>query len=262
MVSVHKDFESSIPTGDQSNVVVRYWIKDVPNFDGAEFVARAELIAKCDPIYDGRIPTSAIVDRRGPTIWEGNVTYSAQEWEYNFEIATEDVLTTQSLQTVNRYAPPGQTPPDFKGAIGVTRDGIQGTQVPVAVYSWSETHYFDVSAVDDSYKDDLAALAGHCNAATFRRKPKGTVIFDGCTGGVSRGQRQYILNFKFRYSRNVTALAIGDITGITKRGWDYLWVHYLEIPDPASMRLVRIPDSVHVERVIAEGDFNKMRLPR
>lgn len=261
MATVHKDFESEIPTGEQSEIPVRYWIKGIGNYDGAEFEARAELIAQCDPVYDGRLPTKATVVRRGPTTWEGTVIYSAQEWEYNFEISTQEVLVTQALQTVNRYPRPGQTAPDFKGCIGVTRDGIQGTQVPVPISSWSETHYFDFAAVDDTYKDDLESLVGKCNNATFRRKQKGTVIFDGATGGIARGQRQWVLNFKFRHSPTVTGLTIGDISGITKRGWDYLWVHYIEFPDVTSQRLVRIPDSVHVERVIPEGDFSKMRLP-
>ena len=33
---------------------------------------------------------------------------------------------TQSIATIQKYAPPGKTAPDFKGAIGVTHDSVEG----------------------------------------------------------------------------------------------------------------------------------------
>jgi len=41
----------------------------------------------------------------------------------------------------NRQRPPGKTAPDFKGAIGVTHDNVEGVDIAVPVYSFSETHY-------------------------------------------------------------------------------------------------------------------------
>lgn len=50
---------------------------------------------------------------------------------------------TQSLANVARYAPPGQTAPNFKGAIGVTADSVEGVDITVPVYHFAETHYLD-----------------------------------------------------------------------------------------------------------------------
>lgn len=260
-IVVHKDFEAEGFAGrDLAELPVKYWVKGTDDY----IEARAELIAQADRVYDGLVADKWHVIRVGPQTFEGMVIYVAppvDEWEFNFEIATEQVLFTQALQNVGNYAPTGQTAPDFKGSIGVTRDGIQGTQVPISTYAWSETHYFDRGFVDDSYRAALAGLAGRMNAATFRRFPRGEVIFDGATGALSRSSPQWQVNFKFRQSANATNLVIGNITVASKLGWDYLWVHYVEFPDLSAGRLVKIPGSAHVDRVINFGNFDAMRLP-
>lgn len=261
-VIVHLDFESQgYAARDLGELPVKYWVKGTADY--AE--ARIELIAQAARVYDGLVAAKYHVIRVGPTTFEGMVVYEpvpVDEWEFNFEIATEQVLFTQALENVGNYAPTGQTAPDFRGAIGVTRDGITGTQVPVGTYAWSETHYFDRAAIDDSYRATLAATAGKMNAATFRRFPRGEVIFDGAVGSIARSSPQWQINFKFRQSKNATNLPIADITVASKLGWDYLWVHYVEFPDMTAGRLVRIPGSAHVDRVINFADFNAMGLPQ
>ncbi len=259
---VHKDFEAEGFAGrDLAELPVKYWVKGPSDY----FEARAELIAQADRVYDGLIAAKYHVLRVGPTTWEGMVIYEPapqDEWEFNFEIATEQVLFTQALQNVGNFAPAGQTAPDFKGSIGVTRDGIQGTQVPISTYAWSETHFFDRAFIDDSYRSILANCAGKMNDAVFRRFPKGDVIFDGATGSLSRRSEQWQVNYKFRRSPNATNLVIGNITVASKLGWDYLWVHYVEFPDITAGRLVKIAGSAHVDRVVNFADFNGMRLPQ
>jgi hypothetical protein len=45
--------------------------------------------------------------------------------------------------------------PDFGGAIGVTADGVEGVDITVPVFQFSETHYFTDDAGDPSYKGAL-----------------------------------------------------------------------------------------------------------
>ena len=46
---------------------------------------------------------------------------------------------------------------------------------------------------------------------------------------------------------------MGDITGINKRGWEYLWVRYADAEDQHV--LVKQPISAYVEQVYPEGNF-------
>jgi hypothetical protein len=41
--------------------------------------------------------------------------------------------------------------------------------------------------------------------------------------------------FKFAASPNATDLTVGDITGIEKKGWEYLWVRYADAEDEETL---------------------------
>lgn len=256
-VVVTQDFDLSVQSVDKADASLGYWIRGTDD----EFEARAEAAAQIPLYYDGRRRSGAEIEHKAPGTWFAKVTFSAQEWEYHFEASTTDVQTLRSLSTISRYAPSGVTAPNFRGAIGVTRDGIEGTSVPVPNYEWSETHYFDIPLIDATYKRNLRNLCGKMNNAAFREFARGEVQFRGASGGLQRGKSQWQINFRFASSENVTGLTIGSITGIDKLGWDYLWVDYIEKPDPTSFRITREPRSVHVERVIEFADFKLLRLP-
>lgn len=254
-IRVRRDFTTVLTSVDQADVPVTYYVTGTDD----EFEARAAVIVECDPLFDGRTPNGVRCERMSNQYWRADVTYSAQDWEYSFDITTEQVQTTQSLQNVGNYAISGVTPPNFGGAIGVTRDGIQGTSIPVPVYTWQETHYFQPSFVDTSYKNGLMKLAGCMCDAPFKDCERGEVLFDGCTGGIQRGKQQFALTFRFKASKNTYGLTIGDILVAEKLGWDYVWVNYAEFPN--NFALTRVALSAHVERVIPFGDFSALRLP-
>ena len=46
---------------------------------------------------------------------------------------------------------------------------------------------------------------------------------------------------------------MGDITGINKKGWEYIWVRYADAEDEKV--LVKQPIAVYVEKVYDEGNF-------
>ena len=52
-----------------------------------------------------------------------------------------------------------------------------------------------------------------------------------------------------------SGLTVGSITGISKKGWEYLWVLYEEAEDATAKALVKVPVAVYIERVYEEGDF-------
>ena len=78
--------------------------------------------------------------------------------------------------------------------------------------------------------------------------------------GTKRGGGDWEITYRFAASPNVTGLTIGDITGINKKGWEYLWVRYADGVDAAAKALVKKPVAVYIEKVYAEGDFNLLAI--
>ena len=75
--------------------------------------------------------------------------------------------------------------------------------------------------------------------------------------GQRRSADDWSLTFTFSRSQNVTSLTVGDITGINKKGWEYMWVKYVDDTD-INDYLIRKPIGVYVERVYEESDFSDL----
>ncbi|CAN5410626.1 hypothetical protein BH11PLA2_BH11PLA2_34640 [soil metagenome] len=202
------------------------------------------------------------LERLTQTSWRGEVQYEvpdlsvAGDSSYNFEIGGGQQKVSQSITTVNRYGQPGRTAPNFNGAIGVTKEGVEGVEINLPTYDFSETHIFDESDIDDPYKVALFDASWTVNNATWRGFSAGQVLFKGASGSKERGKDSWEITFKFSASRNATGLSVGIITGIAKRGWDHLWVLYEEWEDTVAKRVVKRALGVYVEQVYEYTDFS------
>ena len=57
-------------------------------------------------------------------------------------------------------------------------------------------------------------------------------------------------------SKNLTNETVGDITGIAKKGHEYLWVKYEDSQSDVS--LLKKPRSVYVNQVYKSADFSQL----
>ena len=198
-------------------------------------------------------------------IWAGTVNYSP--WQpadppqtgdssFNFDTGGGSQHVTQSLSTISKHAASG-TPPDFKGAVGVTHDNVEGVDITVPVYNFSETHYLADATVTSAYKGTLFSLTGKVNSGSFKGFAAGEVLFLGASGS-KRGEDDWEITFRFAASPNRTGITIGDMTGIDKKGWEYLWVRYEDAEDTAAKALVKKPTAAYVEKVYEEGSFSSL----
>lgn len=194
--------------------------------------------------------------------WRVTVRYGESEpietgdSSYGFEVGGATEHITQSKQTVNSYAPAGETAPDQKGAIGVTDRGeVEGVDIVSPTFQFSETHYLADSTVDTAYKKTLSGIVGKVNTGTFKGHAAGEVLCLPIVGS-KRGNDQWEITFRFAVSENKTGLTVGDITGITKSGWHYLWVLYEDDEDGAADSLVKVPKAAYVEKVYDTADFS------
>jgi len=226
-----------------------------------ESEALALLQATRPTTYLGLIHQSDEIEHIGGGVWEATVQYGVYEppevgqSSFAFDTGGGTTHVTQSRQTLGSYAPSGFTAPNFQGAIGVTLDSVEGTDITVPVYNFSETHNFNNAYVTGSYKLALFGLTGKINGGGFKGFAAGEVLFLGASGS-KRGNDNWEISYKFAASPNVTGLSIGPISGITKRGWDYLWVRYADAVDENV--LIKQPIAAYVERVYLDGDFSSL----
>jgi hypothetical protein len=198
--------------------------------------------------------------------WEATASYVAfgratfretGESVYNFEIGGGSQKVYQSLSTIAKY--PTATAPDFKGAINVGADSVEGVDIISPEFGFSETHYVSATSVDAAYKAALAAAAGKVNNATFRGFAAGEVLFLGATG-TKRGNEDYEITYRFAVSFNQTSITVGGIAVAAKGGWEYLWVRYKNDVDTGKSAHVRVPAAVYVEQVYAAANFGTLNL--
>ena len=160
---------------------------------------------------------------------------------------------TQSLATVGAY-PNGS--PNLGGAIGYDGENVQGTDIVVPAYEWTERHEFTKSQVSEKFRNMLAGYTSGINSNKFRGFPAGEVQYLGATGDMSieGGATKWVLNFKFKQSPNRANFFVGDIEVREKAGWDYTWTFYGDTI--SNGRLVKVPKHVYVERMHGFFDFS------
>jgi hypothetical protein len=212
-------------------------------------------------LYVGLVFQSYHIEHQGGGIWEASARYGTKEPKkpgessFSFDTGGGTQHLTQSKETIDRIALPGEDPPDFKGAIGVSNDSVEGTDITIPVYNFTETHYIPIARITQAYKKKLFELTGTVNDADFKGFEAGEVLFMGASGS-QRGKDDWEITYRFAVSPNANNLVVGDMNGIAKKGWEYLWVRYADAEDENV--LVKQPVAVYIERVYDEGDFSEL----
>ncbi len=111
--------------------------------------------------------------------------------------------------------------------------------------------------VTQAYKLSLFQLTGKVNSAGFKGFARGEVLFLGASGS-KRGFDDWEITFRFAASPNATNLTIGGISGISKEGWQYLWIRYEDEEDISAKTLIKRPSAIYIEQVYNYGDFALM----
>jgi hypothetical protein len=241
--------------------------KDSPTHDLVYMIMNTEQYAVAKNLMASAVPDKVgdlflddyHIVHLGNGVWEGTAHYVKwkSESQYSFDTGGGTQHVTQSIANVGKYAATGFTAPDFMGAIGVTDDRVEGTDITVPVFNFTETHYIEKALVTGTYKLALFNLTGKVNGSGFKGFAKGEVLFLGASGS-KRGLDDWEITFRFAASPNVAGLSLGSITGISKEGWQYLWVRFIDDEDPTAKALIKRPVSAYVEQVYSYGDFSNL----
>lgn len=197
-----------------------------------------------------------------------HITQSPQYDDTTTAVAGPDGLpiTTRNYTGERIYAATGVGTPTQFGAIGVDGQSVNGVDIVVPALSWTETYDVPSSYVTSTYIKRTAFITGSVNNAAFRSFRAGEVLFIGCSGSQEcdddRGYGPWNLSYKFVASPNAgdnettKALKVGDISGIVKKGHEYLWIRY---EDSVSQNtLLKKPKFVYVNQVYPESDFSRL----
>lgn len=262
-VSEHFDSRSST-TGRTSTAELRYIIYSDPAVPITEIEARDALLPiapeEFDPWGQGLFFLLRQTIQLRPIshhIWEALVVYGQSVTEdvpsLSFDTGGGTRHIVASKQTVGRYGPKASAATGKM--IGTTKDGVEGVDIVVPEYRFSETHYFKDEDVTPAYKSTLFHMTGKVNSGNFRGLAPGECLFEGASG-TRRGDGGWEITFKFAASPNQANLTIGDITGIAKKGWEYLWITVEDYVDEAIPAMIKRPVAVYVEQVYEVASFD------
>ena len=217
---------------------------------------RALVLTTAPSVYLGLRRTNyTITPLDGGNDWDVSVLYQKRsDSQYAFDTSGGTANIKQSLATVGTYVPAGETAADYEGAIEVSGDSVNGTDIVVPVFSFSETHYFDDATISAAYKLIVFNLTGKVNNAPFKGFAKGECLFLGCQGQ-KQGQGDWELQYRFSASPNVSMLTVGGGITINKEGWQYAWTVFDDDVDNAAKRLIKKPVQTNVDQVYSYGDL-------
>lgn len=256
-VTISEHYQVRVAVGENPGAEITYMAWG--SFDDADIYAA--LSALPVPGTYRSIPLKdIIIEHQGGGVWECRAVYNFESGDdttpaFSFDTTGGTAKITQAKATIGGYAASGYGVPNFGGAIGVTKDSIEGADILVPTYRWTETFFFSSATVDGAFKATIFALTGTYNASTFRGFQATEVLFEGVRGR-KRGAGKWELIYHFAASPNVTGLTVGSITGIAKKGWEYLWVRYHDFDDTTGGFAVKRPVVVMIERVYDPGDMS------
>lgn len=248
-------------TGESATTDLRYTAYG--SDDDAEILAA--VAAEAPAAYGDLVQKSIALEPAGNGVWHATVKYDARERrEEGYEQASFDTTggtqhITQALETVGEFPAPDRIQPDVRGAIGSDGQEVRGVDITVPVFNYQVTKIVANAELTNEYVAAIANLTGQVNVADFRMFAAETVLFLGASG-TTRDAETWELTFKFAFQPNVTGQTIGDITGINKKGWEYLDVLYETVEDDDAKVTKRAPLCVYVHRVYERGDFSVLGL--
>lgn len=222
-------------------------------------LTRSLLESALPSTYAGGFLQSWRMDYQGGGLWYVEARYTttpplASSRSFSTSGGTQHI--TQSRETIRQYTFTEHDPPDYQGAIGVGTDTVEGCDIHVPVFNFTETHKIAVGLVTPSYERILMELTATTNIEPFKGYEIGEVLFMGADGSL-RGVEYYEITYKFSVLKNRDDIRIATIPDLLeKRGWEYLWIRYADRVDDGARALVRRPVAAYVERVYEEGDHS------
>lgn len=179
--------------------------------------------------------------------------------DWSFTTGSTTTHITQSLGTLFSVNEQGAAAPNVGQAIGVTEDGVEGTDIITPAPEFTKKarrqnfHFgFYVNLCRTVGKTNRLAVCGGWI------KP-GELLYLGCEIQYT-SDNIWEFTHKFAYNENRLGIKPSDIASnmpalplFDKKGWDYLWVGYSKAKLAGKVKLR--PVEIYVEQVYRDEDF-------
>jgi hypothetical protein len=178
---------------------------------------------------------------------------------FEFDISQNTTHITQSITTTESKGPGGAAVPDYKKAIGVTKDGVGGCDIFDG--KLEITLGVTRASVTLPYIRTLKGMVGKTNSAQWYGFAAGEVLYLGASGrSVSDGVRpKFQVSHRIGVGENQVNIDVGNnITILSKKAWQYLWCTYEE--KEVGGILLQVPAAAYVETVFREGNFATLEI--
>lgn len=188
-------------------------------------------------------------------LWSADYNYKPPEAtiRWSFDTSGGSIRVTHSKST-SKYP---STAPDFGNAIQVQNNEAQGTDIVIPALKLTASYRWPKNTVDPTYVNLLASLSGCVNSDTFGVYAPGTLLFLGASGEIVDNIPTDI-SYQFAASANATGLTIGAVSGVAKKGHEFLWVCFEDDEDATAKRLTKKALAVYVEKVYTEVAFSSL----
>jgi len=201
----------------------------------------------------------------GEAAWTFVASYDFTPEPGEFTISVDTSGATVNVQQAFaqvRFDAPGETGPDYGESINVDADGnprgvekiIPSLKINVRARI---AERFVVNAL--AYAKTIASYTGKVNGSSYLGFDEGELLFKGASGDVVT-ENNPVLSFAFEASPNATGLTIGNISGISKEGWDFIWFDWAQKNDAAAGLKTTTARSAYVATIYEKTDFAGLQI--
>lgn len=154
----------------------------------------------------------------------------------------------------------GTNPPDIYDAINISGDSVNGIDVVRPSLRYSETWIVPSAlATNGAFVSGVYQLTGTVNLTKFRIFEPGEALFMGARCQWQGGEPFVPITFDFECRPNDDDHYVNGITGVSKEGWQHLWIMYETQADTDT--LVKMPKYAFVQTVYEKKDWSPLLIP-
>lgn len=255
--------------GDDPSISYKYLVYNEPSDVDAETL----LLATAPADYRGLVRRDYSLEPLENDMWAGQVEYKlldspperdqGDSYPGSMQGGTggSTIHADYSLETTQAKAATDYTAAttDHKNAVNVTEDGVEGVDIPSRQFRFTFTKLMADASVTSAYLTTLYGMTGCVNSAAYQPHAKlptfaaGELLLEDFRFN-QRSAETWEFQYFFAGQPNITNLTVGDITGINKKGWEYLWFQFVD--DVQNNMKVKRPVRAYVERMLTTANFS------
>lgn len=239
---------------------------------GVSTVAEAvsTVAASAPSLVNGLVLQNIAVQEEIENGWECSAEYGVfapkpppkvGESSFNFEVGTQPVRVVIPLSSQTVYTRPGDTAPadSARWLIGQQGDGSapEGVEVFEPNATFSETHYLSGVTISTAYQRSVLRVVGKINASPFRGWAAEEVLCSGVSGS-KRGADDWEITFRFTIREHQEGLTLAGISGIDKKGWQFVWPRFEVKKDEDAKILSNVVKYMVVADVMQAASFSPL----